>query len=48
MHLQVFLLDALNHQTHHRGQCHALLTRLAGDAPSFDLILYQREAGIGL
>ncbi len=32
-----------NHQTHHRGQCHALLTRFAGDAPSFDLIQYQRE-----
>lgn len=37
-----------NHQTHHRGQVHALLTRIAGDAPSLDLILYQRETGIGL
>jgi uncharacterized damage-inducible protein DinB len=36
-----------NHQTHHRGQAHALLTRLAGTAPSFDLILYQRETGRG-
>ena len=42
------LLHLFNHQTHHRGQCHALLTGLTGDAPSFDLILYQREAGIGL
>lgn len=41
------LVHFFNHQTHHRGQCHALLTRLAGDAPSFDLILYQRETGIG-
>lgn len=37
-----------NHQTHHRGQVHALLTGLAGDAPSLDLILYQRETGVGL
>ncbi len=36
-----------NHQTHHRGQAHALLTALAGDAPSFDLIMYQRETGQG-
>lgn len=36
-----------NHQTHHRGQAHALLTAITGDAPSFDLILYQREAGVG-
>ena len=41
------LVHFFNHQTHHRGQCHALVTRLAGDAPSFDLILYQRETGIG-
>ena len=32
-----------NHQTHHRGQCHALLTRLTGEAPEMDLIYYQRE-----
>jgi len=36
-----------NHQTHHRGQAHALLTAITGDAPSFDLIVYQREAGLG-
>lgn len=36
-----------NHQTHHRGQAHALLTRLAGRAPSFDLIVFQRESGRG-
>lgn len=36
-----------NHQTHHRGQAHALLTRLTGTAPSLDLILYQRETGRG-
>jgi uncharacterized damage-inducible protein DinB len=36
-----------NHQTHHRGQAHGLLTAITGQAPSFDLILFQREAGIG-
>ncbi|WP_372421663.1 DinB family protein [Salinarimonas chemoclinalis] len=36
-----------NHQTHHRGQAHALLTRLSGTAPSFDLINFQRESGRG-
>jgi uncharacterized damage-inducible protein DinB len=39
-----------NHQTHHRGQAHCLVTEIAGNAamPSLDLILYQRETGIGL
>ena len=39
-----------NHQTHHRGQAHALLSGIGGRdaAPSFDLILFQRETGIGL
>jgi uncharacterized damage-inducible protein DinB len=37
-----------NHQTHHRGQCHAMLTRIAMEAPSFDLIDFQRETGRGL
>lgn len=36
-----------NHQTHHRGQAHGLLTAMTGDAPSFDLIVYQRETGQG-
>ena len=36
-----------NHQTHHRGQAHALLTAITGDAPSFDLIIFQREGGLG-
>jgi uncharacterized damage-inducible protein DinB len=36
-----------NHQTHHRGQAHALLSAIVGKArtPSFDLIIYQRETG---
>jgi uncharacterized damage-inducible protein DinB len=31
-----------NHQTHHRGQAHMILTGLAGRAPEFDLLFYQR------
>jgi uncharacterized damage-inducible protein DinB len=38
-----------NHQTHHRGQAHALLSGIIGNdrTPSFDLIIYQRETGQG-
>jgi len=36
-----------NHQTHHRGQAHCLLTAITGDAPSLDLIMYQRASGLG-
>jgi uncharacterized damage-inducible protein DinB len=38
-----------NHQTHHRGQAHALISRILGNdrTPSFDLIIYQRETGEG-
>lgn len=42
------LIHFFNHQTHHRGQAHCLLTQIAGRAPSLDLILFQRETGIGL
>jgi len=31
-----------NHQTHHRGQVHALLTGLVGKAPELDLLIFQR------
>lgn len=31
-----------NHQTHHRGQVHALLTGLVGEAPALDLLFFQR------
>ena len=34
-----------NHQTHHRGQVHAVLTGLTGEAPELDLLFYQRLAG---
>ena len=36
-----------NHQTHHRGQVHCLLTAITGDAPSLDLVLFQRERRVG-
>jgi uncharacterized damage-inducible protein DinB len=42
------LVHFFNHQTHHRGQVHCLLTGLGLDAPSLDLILFQRETGMGL
>jgi uncharacterized damage-inducible protein DinB len=37
-----------NHQTHHRGQAHALLSAVIGNdaTPSFDLIIFQREMGV--
>jgi len=44
------LAHFFNHQTHHRGQVHGMLTSLRGKsgAPSLDLIHFQRETGIGL
>lgn len=37
-----------NHQTHHRGQIHAMLTGLIGHAPELDLLFYQRLANRGI
>ncbi|MCB5175588.1 DinB family protein [Microvirga lenta] len=42
------LTHFFNHQTHHRGQAHCLLTGFGRDAPSFDLVLFQRETRMGL
>ena len=42
------LAHFFNHQTHHRGQAHGVHTGLGGDAPPLDLILFQRETGLGL
>jgi len=42
------LIHFFNHQTHHRGQVHCLLTGLGLEAPSLDLILFQRQTGMGL
>lgn len=39
------LAHFFNHQTHHRGQAHALVTRFGGKetGPVLDLLAYQRE-----
>lgn len=42
------LLHFFNHQTHHRGQAHCLLTGLTGEAPSLDLLVFQRHTGVSL
>ena len=41
-HLAPALAHWFNHQTHHRGQIHALLTGLIGTAPELDLLFFQR------
>ncbi len=45
--LRAALAHWFNHQTHHRGQIHGLLTRLTGTAPELDLLVYQRLSGLG-
>ena len=42
------LINLFNHQTHHRGPVHCLLTRITNGAPSLDLLMFQRETGISL
>jgi len=44
------LAHFFNHQTHHRGQAHCLLTEIGGHdfAPPLDLIYFQRETGVGM
>jgi uncharacterized damage-inducible protein DinB len=39
------LAHVFNHQTHHRGQAHTLLTQLGREAPELDLIYFLREQG---
>jgi uncharacterized damage-inducible protein DinB len=36
-----------NHQTHHRGHAHMILTSLGKTAPELDLLYYHREAEAG-
>jgi uncharacterized damage-inducible protein DinB len=38
------LAHFFNHQTHHRGQAHTILTIVAGKAPELDLLFYCRAA----
>ena len=44
------LAHLFNHHAHHRGQAHALITRIAGRSagPELDLIFFQRESGLGM
>ncbi len=37
------LAHFFNHQTHHRGQAHALLTGLGAEGPVLDLVYFQRS-----
>ncbi len=48
--LAALLAHLFNHQTHHRGQATAILTRIAGrDAcQSLDLAVFQRESAMGM
>lgn len=48
--LRSALAHWFNHQAHHRGQTHALVTALAGAeaGPVLDLLAFQRETGIGM
>ena len=39
------LAHLFNHQTHHRGQAHAILTGLGRSAPELDLLYYERSLG---
>ena len=45
--LSLALAHWFNHQTHHRGQVHAMLTGLVGEAPELDLLIFQRTAAAG-
>ncbi len=42
--MEPLLGHLFNHQTHHRGQVHAMLTQVPVPAPPLDLLYYLREA----
>ena len=42
--LGMMAVHVFNHQTHHRGQAHTLLTQSYVEAPDLDLICFVREA----
>jgi uncharacterized damage-inducible protein DinB len=48
--LATALAHLFNHQAHHRGQVHALITRFGGPSagPVLDLVAFQRATGIGM
>jgi uncharacterized damage-inducible protein DinB len=39
------LAHLFNHQTHHRGQCHGMLTAVGGPSITLDLIYFARTEG---
>lgn len=41
--LGTVLAHMFNHQTHHRGQCHHMLTAAGHDAPPLDLMFFRLE-----
>jgi len=41
------LAHVFNHQTHHRGQVHGLLSQAGIDPPSLDLPVFQKASGLG-
>ncbi|GLQ05525.1 hypothetical protein GCM10007924_07460 [Sneathiella chinensis] len=43
--VSAILAHMFNHQTHHRGQCHHMLSQLGKTPPSLDLIYFIREQG---
>jgi uncharacterized damage-inducible protein DinB len=45
--LRLVLAHLFNHQTHHRGQVHGLLSQTGVAPPSLDLIYYLRESAAG-
>lgn len=40
------LTHFFNHQTHHRGQCHMMITTLGGPSLALDLIYFLRTEGV--
>ena len=46
--LHAVLGHFFNHQTHHRGQAHCMLTQLGREAPPLDLVYFQRDSGVGM
>ncbi|MBZ8131692.1 DinB family protein [Afifella sp. IM 167] len=40
------LAHFFNHQTHHRGQCHTILTGLGREGPVMDILYFQREEAV--
>ena len=43
--VDILLAHLFNHQTHHRGQAHHMLSQLGAAPPPLDLIYSLREAG---